>query len=171
MIYADPELCPDDASQIPALAANMDTPNSANYGFSNNQRAVSGLTEPYKITVTVTADNDAHIFLSTGGTPTADNGYEIVLGGWDNSKSVIRTGTQSTERATISGTMVGGGAKTFTIEKTATELTVQKDGTTVLLAEGATLVSSEVWLMTGWGASAEWTVMLPGTAGTTAQCP
>ena len=145
-----------------------------------------------KVTFTVTANNDAHIFLSEGGTPTSNNGYEIVLGGWGNSKSVIRTGTQSTERATIGGmslirtvyafdpnpilhggAMVGGGPKTFTIAKTGSSLTVQNGaGTTVLEYGSATQATSEVWVMSGWGSTAQWSDMKkPQNTGSTHELP
>jgi hypothetical protein len=133
----------------------MSTPNSGKY---NNQLALKGLKEPYTVSVTVEAKNDAHIFLSKGGAPSQKNGYEIVLGGWANSKSVIRTGTQKPANGVVRyhGKVVGS-KKTFTIEKTATTLTIKRaDGTTLLTYDKATRKTVEMYLMTGWGATGKW---------------
>jgi len=100
----------------------MSTADTRNYGSGTVQRALENLAEPYSIQVSFTGTNDAHIFLSEGGQPTSSNGYEIVLGGWGNAKSVIRDGSQSTELTSTSGEMVGGGERTFTITKTLPDL-------------------------------------------------
>jgi len=46
--------------------------------------------------------NDAHIVLSSkAGVERAERAYEIVIGGWSNTKSVIRVGTQGTVKETF----------------------------------------------------------------------
>ena len=56
----------------------MSTPDSSDYGSGESQRAFSGLSQPFSIDIAVTANNDAHIFLGTGGSPSSDNGYEVL---------------------------------------------------------------------------------------------
>ena len=57
----------------------MSTPASRNYGSGESQRAFSGLPQPFGIDIAVTANNDAHIFLGTGGSPASGNGYEVLM--------------------------------------------------------------------------------------------
>ena len=57
----------------------MSTPDSKNYGSGESQRAFSGLPQSFGIDIAVTANNDAHIFLGTGGSPASGNGYEVLM--------------------------------------------------------------------------------------------
>lgn len=59
----------------------MSTPDAGmgmSYGSDTSQRAFSSLNEPFTIDITVTANTDAHVFLSSGGSPAATNGYEVL---------------------------------------------------------------------------------------------
>ena len=76
-----------------------------------------------------------------------------MLGGWGNTRSVIREGKSGPEKTAVdSGVM-----QRFIVTKAASNLKVlREDGTTVLEYASASIPVVEVWLMTGWGASAEW---------------
>jgi hypothetical protein len=140
----------------------MSTGNNGRYGSGTSQRAFSALTEPIKMNVSFVGTNDAHIYLSSGGYPNRrTNGYEIVLGGWSNKRSVIRAmdpQTRNREVASISGKMVGGGAKSFQILKERTTIKVTREGETspILTFNRASLAIKEVYLMTGWGSTGKW---------------
>lgn len=94
----------------------MLTSNNGNYGNSFQQCALSGLVQPFRVSVSATASttwnrrlsgaiplsgtaasttasHDAFVFLSTGGSPFDSNGYEIQLGGWGNASSSITVGS------------------------------------------------------------------------------
>ena len=51
------------------------------------------------VTFSVKASNDAHVGLFTGPNASSDM-YEIVIGGWSNTQSVIRNSPQGTNRVT-----------------------------------------------------------------------
>jgi len=115
--------------------------------------------------VSFVGTNDAHIYLSSGGYPNRrTNGYEIVIGGWSNKRSVIRAMDPQNRRragrevASINGKMVGGGAKSFQILKERTTIKVTREGETrpILMFNRASLAIKEVYLMTGWGSTGKW---------------
>lgn len=66
-------------------SVTMSTPaaESGNYGSGESQRAFSGLPlstpQSFGIDIAVTANNDAHIFVGTGGSPASGNGYEVLM--------------------------------------------------------------------------------------------
>jgi len=139
------------------------SPTSPEFG----QRALSGIpSEPMTLTVKVDSGGAALIYLSEGGVPSASNGYEIVLGGWSNSKSGIRVGTHScagcsatevTSTHNTGVTLTDGTPSTFTITKTAGSLTVRDpaDDSVLLEYTSASKVITEVYLASD-GNTAHW---------------
>jgi len=88
---------------VGGVERTVSTPDSKTYGTDTSQRAFSGLVQPFTMNIAVTADNDATLFLSSGGAPASSNGYEIVLGGWRNTKSVIREGKLGSAKVETTG--------------------------------------------------------------------
>lgn len=84
----------------------------------------------------VKASNDAHVALTVEGDESKDM-FEIVLGGWDNSQSVIRTQKQGTEHVTYAGSVLDkDNFSSFWI-------TYNKDGT-LKVGEGKKLNVSQI---------------------------
>ena len=70
---------------------------------------------------------------------------------------MVREGKGGSEKTSKDGTVVGGGENKFKIEKSGSNLKVLKeDGSTWLEYNSASQVVSEVWFMTGWGATGQW---------------
>jgi hypothetical protein len=55
--------------------------------------------EPLKIFIDVEAKSDCHLWLFDGDQKNTRKGYEIVIGGWNNTRSEIRRGQQGTALA------------------------------------------------------------------------
>jgi len=89
---------------VAAMASITAPGNSAHYVTWAAAAEEVEISKPSKFCVRFTAQgsNDAHILLSTqSGVERISEAYEIVLGGWGNTKSVIRVGTQGTVRDTF----------------------------------------------------------------------
>lgn len=65
---------------------SVDTPDS---GEQTMYQQILDVSKVNQVTFKVKACNDAHVALSTT-TTTDSQTYEIVLGGWNNTKSVVR---------------------------------------------------------------------------------
>ena len=79
-----------------------DTPDEYKYKYVADVSTVSSFT------FQVTAQNDAHIALSADGKGPDDKHYEIVIGGWDDTKSVIRNENQGKELVEVKGGWLRG---------------------------------------------------------------
>ena len=55
--------------------------------------------EPVKVFVDIEAKSDCHLWLFDGNMKNTRRGYEVVIGGWNNSRSEIRRGQQGTALA------------------------------------------------------------------------
>ena len=94
--------------QVPAQAPHpphlfsVHTPDNYNY-----QCAPFAVAPGDVVYFNVAAHNDAHVALSADG-PAAQTAYEIALGGWGNSKSVLRRARQGQEVAAHQGAVLGG---------------------------------------------------------------
>ena len=130
------------------------------------------------VVFTVTAANDAHLgFFSD--TQSNDEVYEIVLSGWGNTMSTIRPCNQcsnsyqgedeSNGRRQTPGLLSGSEARTF--------WATANDGLVVVGAGGAVgqeefmrwqdpdhHVANYIGVMTGWGATGDWSVCAAGWA-------
>lgn len=117
----------------------------------------------------VRCTNDAHLAL-TSGPQESDPMLEVFLGGWKNSKSVIRKNrTRPDVAETDTPDIVSGGEfRGFWIRWTDNIITVGKEG------EAAAFLSYEntaepfpinfVGTCTGWGASGSWILEAPSEA-------
>ena len=122
------------------------------------------------VTFSVQANNDAHIAL---GVDTQHNGvhYEIVLGGWGNNHSKIRSGNQGHSLADHPGRVLDGNKHiTFRLSWDANVLKVERaDDETSNLVEimrfddrASSDYNYEIEYMmvsTGWGATGDWKVL------------
>lgn len=134
------------------IFAEIETADNLQYQFF----PVSGQVFTFK----VRAANDAHLALS----PIAEESdpmYEIFLGGWSNSKSVIRKNRQKPDvvEAETPGILDAGEFRSFWIRWYDNVITVGREG------EAAAFMSHEdadlfpvqfVGVCTGWGANGNW---------------
>ena len=117
------------------------------------------------------ANNDAHIGLFWGPRRT-DGGvvtlpgefYEIVLGGWGNTRSVIRESSQGSNNAETEGAICKG------MEEWVYITIAQVGGDTIVVSLGEVagenvymqwtdptpIMVSYIAVMTGWGSSGDW---------------
>ena len=124
-----------------------------------------------RVLFSVKANNDAHIAL---GVDAQHNGvhYEIVLGGWSNTGSVIRSGNQSPHLAVFAGSVLDSTEYVmFQISWDENMLTVDRssDYDTSTLVEimkfedrGNPIFNYDIKYMmisTGWGATGEWKII------------
>ena len=78
---------------------------------------------------------------------------------------MIREGKAGTEKTSTDGKVFEGGEqKFFRVEKYGSSLKVLKgDGSTLLEYDSASQAVSEVWFMTGWGTTGQWSaIIVPG---------
>ena len=64
----------------------------------------------FDMVVAARGSNDAHISFMPKKMERSDDAWEVVIGGWGNSKSVIRAGTQGRELASYPGSASFGPA-------------------------------------------------------------
>lgn len=134
---------------LPARKKTLFTRNDKLY-----HRVFTGLNEPLKIVVWIRANNDAHIFL---GDVKKNRGYEIVLGGWSNTRSVIRIGKGGSNIAWRSGRAVNGGRYIrFIIMKYRNHLRILRRNRLWLHTSRASMKVSQVHFMTGFGSTGLW---------------
>ncbi|XP_015113518.1 uncharacterized protein LOC107038774 isoform X1 [Diachasma alloeum] len=110
----------------------------------------------------VRAPNDAHIALTTGPHE-SEPMYEIFIGGWGNSKSVIRKNRVKPEVAEMDtpGILSADESRGFWIRWHGGNITFGKEGeqTPILnYFDPEPFVISYFGVCTGWGASGEWLV-------------
>jgi len=83
-----------------ASASVVAPANSAHYttwGAAAEEGAVVEDASKFCVAFKAQGSNDAHILLSSqAGVERTERAYEVVIGGWSNTKSVIRVGTQGT---------------------------------------------------------------------------
>jgi hypothetical protein len=99
--YGAPAQAPQAPPQAAPLLFSVHTPDNYSYQFAPFQ-----LTPGDVAYINVQAKNDAHVLLSADAHGAQGSPYEIVLGGWGNSKSVLRRGKQGTELAAHSGSVL-----------------------------------------------------------------
>lgn len=136
--------------RVPLTA--LDTPDNLKYKFY----PVSGAVFTFK----VRSPNDAHLALS----PTGEEGdpmYEVFLGGWSNSKSVIRKNRQMPDvaEADTLNILSSEEFRGFWVRWYDNVITVGREGEAVAFMsyEDFELLSIKyVGVCTGWGASGSW---------------
>lgn len=88
-------------------------PNNAHY----NTFGEAVTNDKFAIQFSALASNDVHVAIMCGEKARTENAYEIVLGGWGNTRSVIRKGTQGEPLAVHNGVQVNARAmKAYWIE-------------------------------------------------------
>ncbi|XP_032681078.1 C3 and PZP-like alpha-2-macroglobulin domain-containing protein 8 isoform X3 [Odontomachus brunneus] len=113
----------------------------------------------------VKAANDAHVALTTGpqeGEPM----YEVFIGGWSNSKSVIRKNRVKPDVAEMEtpGILNGDDYRGFWIRWDDGNLTVGKEGESapfMSYADPEPFGISHFGVCTGWGATGDWLIEDP----------
>jgi len=84
--------------------------NNANYiKFGKMVDATSG----FEMQFSAKGSNDVHIAFFTAQVPRSTDAWEVVLGGWGNSRSVIRSGTQGIELTSVQSSSSVGPADTW----------------------------------------------------------
>lgn len=136
------------------------------HGFKNGLSADNG-----QLTFQVQANNDAHIALGSSsviypGGRQIPGHYEIVLGGWFNSKSVLRSSTGGAQMAEYHGAVLSSSEdRKFRISWDSVVLTVERyqvsSGWEVMMQvthDGTTSSYSitRAMVMTGYGGSGCW---------------
>lgn len=139
------------------MSFEINTPDKLEYQF----HAVYGGVFTFK----VRAAHDAHLALTSAPTE-ADSMYEIFIGGWENSKSVIRKNRQKPDVVEVPtpGILNAGEFRGFWIRWYDNVITVGREG------EAAAFMSYDaqsmfpvnyVGVCTGWGASGTWLLEEP----------
>jgi len=119
------------------------------------------------ITFTVRANNDAHVGFFSASKSLSEV-YEIVIGGWGNSWSVIRESNQGTNQVSQSTPQIVSGSEDREFWASAKNGLVQlgrghKIGEQVVMSwqDPNPHEAMYVGVMTGWGATGVWDVCLP----------
>merc|ERR1719420_361396 len=113
------------------------------------------------ITFQVMANNDAHIGLFPSNPIDANSGfYEIVLGGWANTKSVIRTSRGGANMVEVDTPNINSGSahQTFTIVFKSGMIDVQDASGNSIMSwtDTSPMLPKYMGFMTGWGSSGDW---------------
>merc|ERR1719394_97617 len=133
------------------------------------------------ITFTVRANNDAHVGFFSNSKSLSEV-YEIVIGGWGNSWSVIRESNQGANQVAQATSQIVSGSEDRDFWASAENGLVQlglghKIGEQVVLAwqDPNSHEAMYVGVMTGWGADGVWDVCLddpePKTCSAHSDCP
>lgn len=138
------------------MAISLSTEDKLEYNFYPVTR---------QIQFRVKAANDAHVALTTGpneGEPM----YEVFIGGWSNSKSVIRKNRTKPEvaEAETPGILSADEYRGFWIRWTDGVLTVGKEGESgpfLEFADPEPFGITYFGVCTGWGATGEWLIEDP----------
>ncbi|XP_049964112.1 uncharacterized protein LOC126484593 isoform X1 [Schistocerca serialis cubense] len=139
-------------SHSTTMAVELQTPDKLEYNF---YPVTSGSTQ-FK----VKTPNDAHIALTTGPAE-SDPMYEIFIGGWGNTKSIIRKNRQKPDKVEVEtpGILSGDEFRGFWIRWSAGSIACGKEG------EAHPFMSWDdpepfgigyYGVCTGWGASGSW---------------
>ncbi|XP_047000999.1 uncharacterized protein LOC124616700 isoform X2 [Schistocerca americana] len=139
-------------SRSTTMAVELQTPDKLEYNF---YPVTSGSTQ-FK----VKTPNDAHIALTTGPAE-SDPMYEIFIGGWGNTKSIIRKNRQKPDKVEVEtpGILSGDEFRGFWIRWSAGSIACGKEG------EAHPFMSWDdpepfgigyYGVCTGWGASGSW---------------
>lgn len=97
-MYKSKPVGPTEAPLLPVYILHEDSRapgNMAHYVEFGPQVKASG----FSMSFTAKAKSDIHIAFLTSQTQRSNDGYEVVIGGWGNHRSVIRHGTQGKELA------------------------------------------------------------------------
>lgn len=117
----------------------------------------------------VRANNDAHVALTTGACE-SEPMYEIFIGGWNNSKSVIRKNRQKPDVAEVStpGILNGGEFRGFWIRWNNGTISIGREGegeAFLSWQDGEFVPISYIGVCTGWGANGSWIIEQPQGGG------
>ncbi|XP_018369129.1 PREDICTED: uncharacterized protein LOC108765092 isoform X4 [Trachymyrmex cornetzi] len=115
----------------------------------------------------IKAPNDAHVALTTGPQE-GDPMYEVFIGGWNNSKSVVRKNRTKPEVAETEtpGVLSADEYRGFWIRWDNGVLTVGKEGESdpfLSYADPEPFGIGYFGVCTGWGATGEWLIEDPST--------
>ncbi|XP_052062057.1 uncharacterized protein LOC127702080 isoform X2 [Mytilus californianus] len=150
------------------------TPNLYKYKLLSNNGIVIGNPVRDSITFKVKADNDAHIALMSSNNEN-DPLYEIVLGGWGNTQSVIRDRKQGGHLALHRGRVLNSNEyRTFTIKWNNGRIRVENELKKKLMEWTDTTNPYKirnVGVSTGWGSTGYWSFPCPDCQGPIIKTP
>ncbi|XP_025829408.1 C3 and PZP-like alpha-2-macroglobulin domain-containing protein 8 [Agrilus planipennis] len=132
----------------------VETPDELKYNFLPN---ISG-----QFQFRVRAANDAHIALTTEAAET-DPMYEVFIGGWGNSKSIIRKNRSKPDVAEVPtpGILNAGEFRGFWVRWRNGTISVGNEGESqpfLSWTDSENIPISYVGICTGWGASGKWII-------------
>lgn len=139
------------------MSIKLDTPDKLEYNFYPNNSGI------FKFKVR--SPKDAHIALTTGPNE-GDPMVEVFIGGWENSKSVIRRNRTQPEKAQTptDGILSAGEFRGFWIRWTDGIITVGREGEVaafLIWEDPQPFPINFVGVCTGWGASGSWVIEEP----------
>lgn len=134
--------------------AELDTPDKLEYQFYPVRNGI--------VQFRVRAANDAHVSLTTEATET-DPMYEVFLGGWKNSKSVIRKNRTKPDVAEFDTPNIlnDGEYRGFWIRWDGPMITVGREGEVaafLTFEDTESVPINYVGVCTGWGAAGSWII-------------
>jgi len=115
---------------VPTVPTVTAPGNKANYVTWHSEKVFA---TGFEFKFNARASNDIHVAFMCEKAPRNADAWEVVIGGWGNSRSVIRAGTQGRELAAVGGSAADGEAfKTYTVWYSVGKMIV-KDGDSVLM--------------------------------------
>ncbi|CAC5412471.1 unnamed protein product [Mytilus coruscus] len=144
---------------------NIETPNRYKYILLSDNGIDIGNPEADSIKFKVKASSNAHVALMSSNTDQHPL-YEIVLGGWTNSKSVIRDRKQGKALVTHLGQVLKQNEyRTFYIQWTDGKIKVEDEWNRIIMEWTDTsnpLNIRNIGVSTGWGSTGYWSFVCPG---------
>ncbi|XP_063442458.1 uncharacterized protein LOC134722762 [Mytilus trossulus] len=141
--------------QVPIIK----TPNLYRYIPLTDNDIAMGNPVRQSIRFKVKANNDAHVALMSSNNPN-DPLYEIVLGGWGNTQSVIRDRKQGRQLAVYRGQVLNSNEfRTFTIKWSNARIRVEDESGKKLMEWTDTTnpyTIRNIGICTGWGSTGIW---------------
>lgn len=148
--------------QVPIIK----TPNLYKYIPLTDNGIAMGNPVRQSIRFKVKANNDAHVALMSSNNPN-DPLYEIVLGGWYNTQSVIRDRKQGGHLAVYRGRVLNSNEfRTFTIKWSNARIRVEDESGKKLMEWTDTTnpyTIRNIGISTGWGSTGIWSFPCQGT--------
>lgn len=144
------------------IFTEISTPDKLEYQFHPNSTGF--------VQFRVRSNNDAHVAL-TSGPYESDPMYEVFIGGWGNSKSIIRKNRSKPDVAEVEtpGILNGGEFRGFWVRCQNGQVSVGREGESnpFLSFNDSQMVQVNYFgFCTGWGAQGNWIIEQPKSCST-----